>query len=131
MKNEDKAIEFLMSVKTEAIKAAFGICALPEKELFQRLEMLYMNGVDAGVKLGAERSRVVKPLVWRAVVENEWFKTTDRHYEVFAQQGGSGDFYARDIWRGDTVIDGGSLDEAKAACQKHHEQFVLSMLEPV
>jgi len=57
LKNEDKAIEFLMSVKAEAIKAAFGICALPEKELFQRLEMLYMNGVDAGVKLGAERAR--------------------------------------------------------------------------
>jgi len=95
------------------------------------MELTFTEVARRAFALGAERARVVKPLVWRAVVENEWFKTTDRHYEVFAQQGGSGDFYARDIWRGDTVIDGGSLDEAKAACQKRHEQFVLSMLEPV
>lgn len=107
---------------------------LSDEECFNLLgdkPIVVAEVMRAAYALGAERACVVKPLVWRAVVENEWFKTTDRHYEVFAQQGGSGDFYARDIWRGDTVIDGGSLDEAKAACQKYHEVFVLSQLELV
>ena len=56
LSDEDKAIKFLMSVKAEVIEAALGICALPEKELFQRLEKLYMKGVDAGVTLGVERA---------------------------------------------------------------------------
>ena len=38
----------MMKAKAAALKAAFGICALEEPELFVRLEKLYWDGFDAG-----------------------------------------------------------------------------------
>lgn len=43
------------SAKKAVLVAAFGICALPEPELFFRLEQLYWEGFKAGKELVAVR----------------------------------------------------------------------------
>jgi len=79
-----------------------------------------------------ECARRVKPLVWREVLPGEWYKSADNHYDVFVHFTGSSMFYARDTWNDRTVVQSATtLDEAKAACQKYHEVFVLSQLELV
>lgn len=40
-----------MQAKLEVLKAAFGICSLPEADLFRRLEDLFLEGVKAGASV--------------------------------------------------------------------------------
>lgn len=128
LSDEDKAIKFLMSVKAEVIEAALGICALPEKELFQRLEKLYMKGVDAGVTLGVERARKVKPLVWRRSDNRDGgFALFCKRYAVTNYKLDKGlIYYETEPFKRQSAE---SVDEAIAACQKHHDELVLSQLE--
>jgi uncharacterized PurR-regulated membrane protein YhhQ (DUF165 family) len=85
--------------------------------------------VQDAFNLGIERGRVVKPLVWsafecywaRAVASGSTYMVGNllnvsvaHHYQQRVEES-LGSFSA--------------ADEAKAACQAHHEQFVLSTLD--
>lgn len=76
--------------------------------------------------LGAERARKVKPLEWHTSAYS-W--ALGELYIVRALANGT---YSA-TYAGIYDIDGDYLTEreAKEACQKHCETFVLSMLEPV
>ena len=85
----------------------------------------------AAYALGAERSRVVKPLGWDSAGTLSVSYPVD--YKIRALPNGYRVIHETSSDRGrygfaESYV---LLDEAKAACQKHHESFVLSQLEPV
>lgn len=45
----------VLAVKLKVIKAACGICALEEPELLRRLEKLYLEGIEEGVRIVKEK----------------------------------------------------------------------------
>ena len=45
----------VMAVKLKVIKAAFGIATLDELEILHRLEKLYLEGVEEGVRIVKEK----------------------------------------------------------------------------
>jgi hypothetical protein len=49
----------LITIKAKVIQASCGICALSELELLQRLERLYVEGIQEGVALCTQRTRIV------------------------------------------------------------------------
>ena len=55
----------IMAVKLKVIQAACGIAALSELELLHRLERLYLEGIEEGVKIAKDhlhnRTEVMNP----------------------------------------------------------------------
>jgi len=45
----------VMAVKLKVIKAAFGIATLDELEILHRLEKLYLEGIEEGVRIVKEK----------------------------------------------------------------------------
>lgn len=44
----------VMAIKLKVIKEACGICSLSELELLHRLEKLYLEGIEEGVRIAKE-----------------------------------------------------------------------------
>lgn len=76
-----------------------------------------------------ERARKVKPLVWvrSAYAWQEAYPFSGHRYTIFDRD------FATWICRfqGEVFANCKTEDEAKAACEAHHEQFILSNLEDV
>lgn len=51
--------EIVMKGKMDVIGAACGICALPEGELLERLEMLWGKGFSAGIDAGKDEIEAI------------------------------------------------------------------------
>lgn len=79
--------------------------------------------------LGVERAHKVKPLVWYPNGSGAYFWALGELYIVRALTNGeySASYAGIDDLDGDFQTE----HEAKTACQKHHEAFVLSQLEQV
>lgn len=80
-------------------------------------------------ELGVERAHKVKPLVWYLNGSGAYFWALSELYIVRALTNGeySASYAGIDDLDGDFQTE----HEAKTACQKHHEAFVLSQLEQV
>jgi len=84
---------------------------------------------NAVYRLGFQRGRVVKPLAFtkQSYLWQEAEPSIGHRYTIFNR-----DFVT---WvcriNGDIFAYGQTATEADSACQAHHEQFVLSMLEAV
>ena len=85
--------------------------------------------VNAAYSLGIQRGRMVSPLVWEWVPGLELWRAGV--YRVYSLHG---DLYSGGIvrngmndWLGPSMPE----DEAKAACEAHHEQSALLLLKPV
>jgi hypothetical protein len=68
--SDEESRELLMKIKGAAIASAFGITSLPEKELFERLEGLYLQGMEHGQALGIKRGKVERE-------KPEWVRISD------------------------------------------------------
>ena len=72
----------------------------------------------------------VRQLVWVDRLEGRWCKTLPRHYDVMKLKGEPEKWTAREESR-EIIGTFNDAIEAKAACQKYHEQFILSNIEEV
>jgi hypothetical protein len=83
--------------------------------------------MQAAFALGVERAHKVKPLVWYPNGSGAYFWALGELYIVRALTNGeySASYAGIDDLDGDFQTE----HEAKTACQKHHEAFVLSQLE--
>jgi len=84
-----------------------------------------IGALNDAYALGVERARRVKPLVWAKRAHYD--EALDRYTAGFIR-GEEKNFHASHM--GDTIGFFDTIDEAKAACQKRHDEFVLSQLEP-
>lgn len=81
---------------------------------------------DAAFSLGIERARVVAPLVWEPSESGGWKALNYR--VISTDSGGWGAYKTDEPHFGRYAHNSRDL---KAACQKHHVEFVLSQLEDV
>ncbi len=84
--------------------------------------------MQAAYALGVERARKVKPLVWRRSDNRDGgFALFCKRYAVTNYKLDKGlIYYETEPFKRQSAE---SVDEAIAACQKHHDELVLSQLE--